>query len=180
MVQVKKNQPGLYQKVITITEQNQPIDVHQSSCITRGRDENREVSVYLCPTETCGDWPEVKRIVKVERYGKRSGKSYYVENYYISSLEENQASIFAKGIRSHWHIENRLHWVKDVIQNEDKSRIRNKNTAAVMSAFRQLIINIYRLKGHQSIKIAFEIHNNRLDKCLKIIRQLHIYNFRTV
>lgn len=180
VVQVKKNQPTLYQKMITVTEESQPIDITHSSCMTRGRDENREVSVYECPAKICEDWPQLNRIIKIERYGRRAGRSYYVDNYYISSLEENQASVFAKGIRSHWHIENRLHWVKDVIQNEDKSRIKHKNTAAVMSAFRQLTINIYRLRGHQSIKMAFEMHNNRLLECLQIIRQLHMNKFRTV
>ena len=180
VVQVKKNQPSLYHQILTIQQKSQCIDVHKTNSFARGRDENREVSIYICKEEFFDGWPKVNRIVHVLRYGKRSGKSYFVDNYYISSLEVNQASIFAKGIRSHWHIENRLHWVKDVIQNEDKSRIKNKNTAAVMSAFRQLIINIYRLKGHRSIKFATEIHNNRLDKCLQIIKKLHIHKFRTV
>jgi predicted transposase YbfD/YdcC len=40
--------------------------------------------------------------------------------FYISSLSENAAE-FAQRIRAHWHVENRLHWVKDVVLKEDES-----------------------------------------------------------
>lgn len=43
--------------------------------------------------------------------------------YFISSLEEN-AEKFANSVRSHWGIENSLHWILDVALNEDDCRIR--------------------------------------------------------
>ncbi|MEY3554685.1 MAG: hypothetical protein RLZZ580_738, partial [Cyanobacteriota bacterium] len=59
--------------------------------------------------------------IKVERRGSRGDKTYEETAYYISSLTES-AQVFAKIIRGHWKIENQLHWVKDVIFEEDKSQ----------------------------------------------------------
>jgi len=76
------------------------------------------------------------------------------QNFYISSLKSNDATLYAKGIRKHWSIENRLHWVKDVIQNEDNAAIKKGNGIETLSVFRNIPINICRGQGHDSIKEA--------------------------
>ena len=53
-------------------------------------------------------------------------------SYYISSLPPTSTRI-AKVIRQHWHIENRLHWVKNVIFNEDESKQRAGKTPINLS-----------------------------------------------
>lgn len=58
------------------------------------------------------------------------------------------------GIRGHWSIENRLHWVKDVIQHEDDSRIRKGNGIETLSILKNMAINICRECGFDSIKAA--------------------------
>ena len=76
----------------------------------------------------------MKSLIKVERNGTRAG-TYHQVAYYISSLVRS-ATDFAKGIRGHWGIENRLHWLKDVIFDEDHSTIRMGNAPANLSGVR--------------------------------------------
>jgi predicted transposase YbfD/YdcC len=69
--------------------------------------------------------------------------------FYISSLEV-RADFFAKAVRSHWGIENSLHWVLDMAFREDESRIRMGNAAENFSMIRRLALNL--IKQEKSIK----------------------------
>jgi Transposase DDE domain len=57
----------------------------------------------------------------------------------------------AAWIRGHWHIENKLHWVRDVTYQEDKSLARTGNAPRVMASLRSLAISVLRLDGHTNI-----------------------------
>ena len=61
--------------------------------------------------------------------------------YYISSAELT-AEELASAVRSHWAIENKLHWKLDVAMNEDDCRIRRGNAAEMLSGFRHVAINM--------------------------------------
>ena len=87
----------------------------------------------------------------------KKNKKTLSRHYYISSLASNDAVLFARGIRGHWSIENRLHWVKDVIQYEDKSGIKKGNGIETLSILKNVAINISRELGFDSIKAA-KIH----------------------
>ena len=180
VVQVKNNQPTLLHYAGLMSIISNPIDTIETKNKGRGRYENRDIEVYEVNEDIPEGWVGIKRVIKVTRYGSRDHKIYYNVNYYISSLEQDKAAIFARGIRSHWSIENNLHWVKDKTQNEDKSLVRKKRTAANLSAFRQININIYRLKGCYSLKKAYEKYSNRIKEGLLIMNKLHIDYFRTV
>ncbi|MGB1010731.1 MAG: ISAs1 family transposase, partial [Thiolinea sp.] len=67
--------------------------------------------------------------------------------YYISSLNES-AEIIERKIRSHWEIENKLHWVLDVSFNEDDSTIHDENAAQNFSLLRKVALVL--LKQDQS------------------------------
>jgi hypothetical protein len=54
-------------------------------------------------------------------------------------------------IRGHWMIEDRLHWVRDLDFDEDRSQIRTASAPQVMAALRNLAITILQLAGHASI-----------------------------
>lgn len=76
-------------------------------------------------------WSGLKSIAQVtsQRYIKKTGKTSEEVRYYISSLDAYPAKM-NQVIRSHWGVENKLHWVLDVIFNEDKS-LKKKDNAAV-------------------------------------------------
>lgn len=110
----------------------------------------RSCRVYKVPRCLREEWPGLKRIVIVRRWGNRSGKPYDETAYYISSLKE-RASVFHRGIRQHWAIENNLHWVKDVDFGEDKSKIRAGNAPVILSIIKNIAINVLTENGFQSI-----------------------------
>jgi len=106
----------------------------------------------------------------VERLREEKGKKSETASYYISSLEPEDAEKFNIGIRGHWSIENQLHWVKDVIQNEDKAGIRRSNGIENLSILKNTAINIVRKNIGCSIKnTAIECAAN-ISKLFDIIR----------
>ena len=73
-------------------------------------------------------------------------------------------------IRSHWQIENSLHWVKDVIQAEDRSSIRAANAASTISVLKTWVLSLFRLRGHHSIKHATIRFANKIPELCRLIR----------
>ncbi len=76
------------------------------------------------------------------------------QRFYISSLKSSAAK-FNAIIRSHWGVENKLHWCLDVIFNEDQSRLRKDNGAENFSILRRIALNILRRhpsKGSLNVK----------------------------
>lgn len=80
--------------------------------------------VYVSVLAVSIEWQRACRMVVQRRSGSRQSRPYEETAYYLSSVERNEADYFAVGIRGHWSIENRLHWVKDVQRGEDSYRLR--------------------------------------------------------
>ena len=107
-------------------------------------------------------------MIQVERIGIRSGKQYLQTNYYISSVLLKETT-FAEGIRQHWGIENRLHWVKDVIFGEDTAPFINYNAATSWSMIRNIAINLARLGGYDSLTKAERFLAYDIDKLFLLL-----------
>lgn len=73
--------------------------------------------------------------------------------FYVSSLIET-AEEFAKRIRGYWGVENKVHYVRDVTQGEDASRIRTKPLVQIWAVARNLALNIYRDYGFDNMAQA--------------------------
>jgi len=90
----------------------------------------------------------------------------------VSSLKKEDASAarLLELCRGHWDIENRLHYVRDVTYDEDRSRIRTGNGPRMMASLRNLSISVFRMLGFQYIPqgIRFFSHWN----CAEEVRQL--------
>ena len=76
--------------------------------------------------------------------------------YLICSLPmtDAQPEVVAAWIQGHWGIENRLHWVRDVVFDEDRHQLRTANGPKVMAALRNLAISLIRLFHGAGISIA--------------------------
>lgn len=83
----------------------------------------------------------LKSVGMVESVRQLDGKTTIETRYFISSLEDN-AKKFANCVRSHWGIENSLHWVLDVALKEDDCRIRKDNAPQNFAVMRQLAVNL--------------------------------------
>ena len=168
VVTVKGNQPQLLAQLKTIVEHQEPCDRVVDIEKIRGRTTCRIASVF---TNLCGidlNWPAAKSFIQVERIGIRSGKKYLQTNYYISSLV-SKATNFANGIRQHWGIENRLHWVKDVIFGEDAAPFSNSHAATNWSIIRNIAINLARLGGYDSLTKAERFLAHDIDKLFLLL-----------
>ncbi|MBF0497351.1 MAG: ISAs1 family transposase [Deltaproteobacteria bacterium] len=102
--------------------------------------------------------PDSKMIGMVESERHIGDKTTVEKRYYISSMA-NDARMFGKAVRSHWGIEDELHWVLDVTFREDDSRIHKGNSAANMAVIRQMALSL--LKREKTAKISMNIKKKR-------------------
>ena len=165
---VKNNQPRLLTQLKTITTQTQAEDRFVDIENKRGRITCRIVNVFTDLSGIDFDWVGLQSLLCVERIGSRQGKPYQQTNYYISSLSTS-ACEFALGIRSHWHIENRLHWVKDVIFGEDAAPLTDYNASTNWSIIRTLVINVVRMAGYDSLTKAKRFLGHNINKLFSLL-----------
>ncbi|MEQ9614021.1 MAG: ISAs1 family transposase, partial [Algiphilus sp.] len=111
--------------------------------------------------------PNLHRVIRVKRKGWRDKKEWNETLYYISS-KKLPAQIFAEKIQQHWGIENQVHWVKDVVFQEDNSRIKDCAVAEKFSLLITLIMNLYRTCGFLSISQGQAWLGNHWQKMLLI------------
>jgi predicted transposase YbfD/YdcC len=97
-------------------------------------------------------WQSVNGIVLVESKRELSGKTSCEYRYYITSHQQQSAQFIANAIRSHWHVENKLHWQLDVSFNEDKNRLRSGAAAENFSLMNKIALNL--LKNETSIRLG--------------------------
>ena len=118
---VKGNQPKLYQSIKTQFIEH---DSFNDVCKGHGRIEKRRVSTAYLNLKL-PKWLSIKTVIRVESERQLRYKTEFSTRYYISDLTES-AFKFYKRIRGYWGVKNKVHYVRDVTQGEDKSRIRTK------------------------------------------------------
>lgn len=168
---MKKNQKTLYEAAAQVSSVQQPLSVLDKSESGHGRQSCWRTSVFDASQHPKSkEWAGLKRFVKVQRSGTRKGKVYTEVSYYISSLEEDRAEVFHAGIRGHWGIENKLHWVKDVVHGEDANGVKKNNGPVNSSVVSTIALNIHRQHGHQSVTLGQIKFASNLKELINIIR----------
>jgi predicted transposase YbfD/YdcC len=142
---VKENQAELLDDIQDSFRILKPDDVFEQIDYGHGRIETRKCSVIfdLSLVEKTSLWKSLNSIIKIEstRIFKATGKTQTETRYYISSLV-GDAEKSATAIRSHWGIENKVHWTLDVAFNEDHSRKRAGNAAHNFTIINRIALNI--------------------------------------
>lgn len=167
---LKENQKDMHEQVETFFELEGKNDFKNVSCDIAttiekngGRIEKRKciVTGNIDCIEKKNDWEDLNTIVCIESEREIKGVKTFEKRYYISSLPP-VASKLLLSVRSHWAIENSLHYVLDVSFGEDNCRIKKGNAPQNISIIRHLIIN--------AINRSRNLFHKRLS--IKAIRKL--------
>lgn len=162
VIQVKGNQKTLSQEIQKTMVEQLPIDTFESEEKGHGRHSFWSVSIFNAALSPKADeWQGLQRFIHVHKEvfytdTKRKKRQTFNDRIYISSKSCDSAEYFHQGIRDHWspdsyRDENKLHWVKDVIHNEDNNSIKTNNGPVNTSIVSTIAINIHRKNGNTSI-----------------------------
>ena len=89
------------------------------------------------------DWPGLKAVVMVESSREANGKTEHETRFYLTSLVM-VAALLGPIVRSHWSIENSLHWVMDMMFRDDECRVRTDHAPANFTTIRHMAHNLLR------------------------------------
>ena len=163
---VKKNQKSLHNSIRRffvdhLSDDFARINVRRCGGFQHGHGRDEKRWYYLCKLpDTIADrerWPGLRAIGMAINETVHSGKTTREVRYYIMS-QFMSVKKFGGAVRSHWGIENSLHWQLDVTFGEDQSRLRKGNVDANFSSIRRLALSL--LKNNKSKKLG--IKNKRL------------------
>lgn len=173
ILSVKENQKDILEDIEDSFKMIPATTISESLDSDHGRVETRKCSVLndLSLVDKANKWMGLKSIIKIERerYFKSTAKTENETSYYISSLTD--ADTIANGIRKHWGVENKLHWVLDVAFNEDHSRKRTGNAAENFSILNRIALNLLKTCGLKvGIKSRRKIAGWNNDFVLKLLK----------
>ena len=129
---------------------------HETHDQCHGRKEHRQYYVVEVPSDirNASLWRDLRMVSMVISEVTQGEKTTSERRYYIGSLPCDARRV-ARSIRSHWSVENNLHWVLDVVFREDDSRIRKGHAAENMAMLRRLTLSLLKQdesKGSLKVK----------------------------
>ena len=149
---VKDNHPILAESIrdffaqFKVAPQRTPHSVVETVEKDHGRLETRRC--YAFDQITClhnaGQWPDLKSFAVIESERCIKGKTTLEQRFYISSLAADAPRLLS-AIRSHWSIENKLHWCMDVAFADDQMRARTGHAAHNLAILKHITLNLIRL-----------------------------------
>ncbi len=144
----KANHEHLFEQVVAYWDRacarlmkGPDIGYHREWSEGHGRDEFRRcwATSDLSWLEGRQEWEGLRSVVMIEAERFIGDKLSVETRYYLSSLE-NDAKLLNEAVRSHWGVENSLHWVVDVTFDEDRSRIKKENAPENFGLLRRLAL----------------------------------------
>ena len=150
---VKGNQGTLQEEVHTACKQNRPLF---DSCVVEkghGRIETRRCEVFEKGLIVDFDnrWKNLATVIKITSIRELPHKTERQERFYIGTLKADND--FNRFIRSHWGVENGLHWVLDMTFREDEQRKRANHAAANFAVVRKIALNLLKKDtGKESLR----------------------------
>jgi predicted transposase YbfD/YdcC len=163
---VKGNMPTLYRQLKKLPWSRIP---SVSSVSTgHGRRARRTIKAALAPAWI--GFAGAAQVAQLRRTVVMKGKKTVEVACLITSDRDADPAALAAWVRGHREIENKLHWVRDVTYQEDKSQVRTGNAPRVMATLRSLAISILRLDGHSNIAAANRHHARDPQRTLKLLQ----------
>jgi predicted transposase YbfD/YdcC len=157
---VKGNQGYLHKDIqgIFVGMQEWRYDHYETKERGHGRDEHRECFTIGNPTALTAirsphEWKQLKSIAMVISTRTIDEKTTVDIRYYVSSLQSDAKKIL-EATRSHWGIENSLHWMLDVAFREDESRVRIGNAQENLSIVRKLALLMLKQERTKKVGVA--------------------------
>jgi predicted transposase YbfD/YdcC len=181
LLAVKANQPTLRAEIETLFNEAPPAGLDAMTDLDKGhgRIEERTVTVAKEVDWLTGDrrfpgelrLPGVASVVKVSSRTELKDRGRFDTRYFISSADLT-AQAAAQAVRGHWGIENRLHWVLDVVFKEDQSRLRTGHGAKNMAVVRHFAINLVRqANDKKTIKLRRKLAGWATEYLASILNQ---------
>jgi len=149
---VKGNQPSLFARCKKLPWAK--IRAASTLDVGHGRRVRRTIKVAAAPAVL--NFPGAVQVAQLRRTRTIAGKKTVEVVYVITSMTSTEATPaqIATWVQGHWGIENKLHWVRDVVYDEDRSTVRTGNAPRVMATLRSTAISILRLTGTTDIARA--------------------------
>jgi predicted transposase YbfD/YdcC len=156
--EVKENQPRLLEAITTLFALP-PAGERFATTVSRTHHGDRQEERTLrCSAALTGylDWPGLGQVCRVDRAVTRRGRTTTETAYALTSATPRRAGPrrLLRWWRGHWEIENRLHWVRDVTFDEDRSQVRTGAAPQALAALRNTAIGTLRRAGHTNIAAA--------------------------
>jgi predicted transposase YbfD/YdcC len=129
----------------------------EGKCV-HGRMERREHWVIEVPEhlrKKAAQWPGLQTLAMVRRHRQVGDKCSVEDSYYLSSLALSAgAQVVADAVRSHWAVENALHWSLDVGFREDASQVCKDNAPANLAVIRRIALT--QIKQDKTLKLGIQ------------------------
>ena len=162
---VKANQPRLLADLKKLPWAAVPVG-SRSTQHGHGRRVTRTIKVIDAPART--GFPGAAQVAQLRRTVTIRGRKSVEVVYLITSATHAQGppAVLAAWVQGHWGVEDRLHWVRDVTFDEDRSQVRTGRTPHVMASLRNAVIGILRLAGWDNIAKALRHHARHPDRAI--------------
>ncbi len=167
LLTVKGNQPTLRSQLKALPWTRVPAVTTVTT--THGRRVRRTIRAVTAPTWL--DFPGAAQVAQVRRTRTVHGRKRIEVVYVICSLDMVAAppATVATWLRGHWSIENALHWVRDVVFDEDRHQLRTATGPQVMATLRNTAISLLRLAGHRKIAAGLRHHARDSQRAIQLL-----------
>lgn len=167
VMSVKGNQKRLYARLKALPW-NQ---VTKHSCTQRGHGRHLTRTIKVIDTPAWIEFTGAVQVAQLRRTVIKKAKKTVEVVYLITSANAHTAPphVLAAWVQGHWGIENRLHSVRDVSFDEDRSQTSTGAAPQVMAGLRNLAITLLRLQGHTNIAAALRHHARNPERPIKLL-----------
>ncbi|MGW6260939.1 ISAs1 family transposase [Streptomyces sp. NPDC055085] len=117
------------------------------------------------------DFTAATQVAQLRRTVTKKGQRTVEIVYLITSADTHAKppALLATWVQTHWEIDNRLHWIRDVTFAEDPSQVRTDNAPRAMATLRNTAITLLRLDGHHNIAAALRHHARDTDHPINLL-----------